>query len=240
MLYFLPLAGLLTSLISGVIGMGGGVLLLSLMSFFLPYQQLIPIHGMVQLISNSSRGFILRKYVRNDFLWPFVLGAPIGFYIAYTILSQIKNPAYLYLLLALFILYALFKPKTFPQMKLRSRGWFLLGIGSGIQGSLIGATGPLIAPFYLRDDLEKEEIVATKAAQQLVTHLLKIPLFLSLDFNYLDFATLLGFLALTTVIGTWLGVKLLSRIDTNIFKIIFKSVLFIGALRLFYKFWIHL
>jgi hypothetical protein len=40
-----------------------------------------------------------------------------------------------------------------------------------------GAVGPLIARFFLRSDISKEELVATKAACQWAGHLVKIPLF---------------------------------------------------------------
>jgi uncharacterized membrane protein YfcA len=227
-------------MISGIIGMGGGVLLLSIMTFFIDYTLLIPLHGIVQLVSNSSRTIYLRKSIRWDFFIPFILGAPTGFIIAFFILKEISNTNYYYLLLSFFILYAVFKPKKFPEFRLKGYQWSILGLFSGIQGSLIGATGPLIAPFYLRSDLKKEEIVATKAAQQIATHFLKIPLFLSLDFDYFKHIDLITGMCIAAVLGTYLGVKLLGKVNESAFKILFKSFLLIAAFRLLYKFWVTL
>lgn len=232
----LTLVAVCTSIISGIAGMGGGVLLLSLMTFFLPYKLIIPIHGVVQFVSNLSRSFYLRKHVKWDFFLSFLLGTPIGFLIAYNILKSIEKPEVFYLIIALFILYVVFKPKKLPEFKLNRFGWFGLGILGAIQSAVLGATGPLIAIFYVRDDLTKEQIISTKALQQVVTHALKVPLFLSLNFSYIEHSPMIISMCVAALIGTYGGVSLLKRFDENMFKKIFKTVLFISALRLIYKF----
>lgn len=232
----LGLSAVATSIISAIIGMGGGILLLTLMTFVLPYQVIIPIHGIVQMVSNGSRSFFLRSHVNKQFLFYFALGVPIGSIIAFNILNLALNENYYYLLLSILIFYVIFKPKKLPSFKLNRLGWFSLGIVSSTLSPLLGATGPMLALFYVRDDLPKEEIIATKAVQQMLLHLVKIPLFLSLSFNYIDNMDKILFMVAAVLIGTSLGVKLLKRIDEKIFKFIFKSVLLISALRLLYKF----
>lgn len=229
------ITGIFTSVISAIAGMGGGVLLLSAMTLILPFHLIIPIHGVAQLVSNFTRSWYLRSNIRTDFLVPFIFGVPFGLFISFHLLKSITKPSYLYLVLALFILYVVFKPKKLPEIRLKKIGWFILGIGSGIQGSLLGATGPLIAPFYSRSDLRKEEIVSTKAAQQIVTHFSKIPLFLSLDFDYISQFPLILSLVIAAVIGTSVGVGFLKSIPESTFKNIFKFILLIAAIRLIYK-----
>lgn len=236
MLISLLLGALATSFISGVIGMGGGVLLLSIMTFFLPFQLIVPIHGVVQLISNTSRSWYLRKNILWDFFVPFLFGTPFGLIVSYFLLKNIKGPTWYYLLLGIFITYVIFKPKKFPEIRLRKKGWFLLGIAAAIQGPILGVTGPLLAPFFSRSDIQKENIVATKAVQQIVTHFFKIPLFLSLDFNFLLHSELMALMSLGAIIGTLLGVRFLAKINEAHFKMLFKSVLALAALRLYYKF----
>jgi len=220
--------------------MGGGILLLGMMTFFLPYQLLVPIHGAVQLVSNSSRTFYLRKNIRMDFFIPFILGAPFGYLIAYNILKEITDYNIFYLVLALFVIYAVFKPKKLPEIRIAGYQWSILGLLAGFQGALIGAVGPLLAPFYLRSDITKEELIATKAAQQIFIHIFKIPLFLSLDFNYIEHAPLLLLMSFSALIGSFGGVKLLKKLDEKLFKKLFKSVLLLAAVRLLYKFWVGL
>ncbi len=238
MLIILAIGAIFTSIVSGIIGMGGGVLLLSIMSFFMVYETLIPIHGVVQLVSNSSRSFYLRKNIRINFLIPFLLGSPFGFIVAYYLIKSIDAPNIYYLFLGLFVTYVVLKPKKMPSFKLKPYQWGILGFFSAIQGSLIGATGPLIAPFFVRDDLSKEEIVATKAAQQILTHALKVPLFLSLGFDYSENLNLILVLSLGALFGTLIGVKILKKVEEKIFRLIFKIMLSLSALRMYYKFYI--
>jgi len=111
----------------------------------------------------------------------------------------------------------------------------LVGFIAGILNIFIGATGPFQAPFYLRNDLSKEEIVATKASSQMVGHLLKIPAFIKLGFDYKNYFILIIALSLAAIVGTKIGVSLLGKINESIFIKLYKSVLFIAAIRILYK-----
>ena len=96
----------------------------------------------------------------------------------------------------------------------------------------IGATGPFLAPFFLRDDFEKENVIATKAACQTWLHLLKIPAFLSLGFDYRPHALLLVLLVGGVIVGTFVGRHLLGRISAERFLVAFQVVLALIALHL--------
>ena len=215
--------------------MGGGITLLSILSVFLPYNILVPIHGIVQFVSNISRTFYLRENIIKSFIYPFILGAPLGMFLAYQVIKEVTNTNYYYSILSIFIIYTVFKPKKLPTIKLNKFGWFFLGAASGFTGSLVGATGPLIAIFYVRDDISKEEIIATKAFQQSFIHFCKIPLFLSLSFNYFEYKEIIFLLCLSALFGTYVGINFLKRVHKDTFKILFKLVLLLSAFRLIYK-----
>ena len=234
--FILIISSVLTAIISAVIGMGGGVLLLSIMTFFMPAQSLIPIHGVVQLISNSTRVYYLKAHVKWDYYRYYIFGLPIGAIASTYLLKYIFQTQYIYLLLALIIFYAVFKPKKLPEFKVKQKYWILIGIFTGFLAILVGAVGPMLAVFFIRDDFEKEEIVSTKAMMQLSAHLIKIPAFLYLDFDYTSNLFLISIMGIGVIIGTKFGIKLLKRVDNNSFKILFKTVLFIAGIRITYKF----
>jgi uncharacterized membrane protein YfcA len=239
MFVFLAITSLITSMASGVAGMGGGIILLSLLSFFLAHHEMIAIHGIIQLISNSSRLIYLKQYMRLDFFIPFLIGSPIGYIISFYLFSKIEDHQILYFVLSLLMFYSVFRPKQLPCFKLTALGWFILGVITSILGPLIGAIGPLLAPFFLRDDITKEEIVATKSSMQFLIHLLKIPLFISLSFSYQDHMYLILVMGLFTVLGTHFGVRVLKRIEVKIFMLIFKTMLLLSAIRMQYNFWME-
>lgn len=215
--------------------MAGGIVLLALMTLILPWQIIIPIHGLVQLISNSTRCWFLKDHIKKDFFFYFCLGAPLGMVVAVYLLVQLPHPKFFMGLLTLSIFYVIFKPKKLPPLVIPSKGFIGVGFLVGFFGPLIGATGPFLASFFLRDDFDKKEIVATKAAVQMMGHLVKIPAFAFLAFPYTSYAPLIIGMSLAAIVGTKVGVVLLGKINEKLFRILYKLALFGAVCRLIYQ-----
>ncbi len=233
----LSIASLLTAVLSALCGMGGGVILLSIMTLFLPLSIIVPVHGLVQLFANFSRTFFLRSYINKVLVLSFAIGLPFGGALAISLLKKIDNTAIPYLLIAAIIFYTIFKPKKLPSISLGFKHFWLLGFLVGLFGPLIGSTGPFLAQFFIRDDLSRQEVVSNKAAIQFLGHLIKIPVFLSLGFQYQDYGLLTAIMIVCGIIGTNYGVKLLHVIEDSTFMKIFKIALTMAAIRLLYKAW---
>ena len=62
-LLLIGLAALIGSAVTAIAGLGGGILLLSVLLQFLTPLEAIPVHAVIQLASNSFRAFVLRKDV---------------------------------------------------------------------------------------------------------------------------------------------------------------------------------
>ena len=226
---------LATSLISGVAGMSGGIVLLSLMTVALPLSVVIPLHGAIQLFSNAVRSWLLRQHLRYDFLLPYLLGLPLGLFLSLLFIQRLNYPELLLFMVATLIMYTLFRPKKLPSWKIAPRWFFIHGIAAGLLALMVGAVGPFLAPFFIRDDLSKEEVVATKAGMQTMTHLLKIPSFLYLGFPYQDYLPQMLCLMVAAGLGTHYGVRLLKKINQNLFNRLFRAMLFLAGLWIYYK-----
>ena len=61
----LIVASFFTSALTAASGVGGGTLMLMLMGMFVPVAALIPVHGAVQLGSNTGRAVHQRAHVRT-------------------------------------------------------------------------------------------------------------------------------------------------------------------------------
>jgi uncharacterized membrane protein YfcA len=229
-LIFLSICAFFTSIISAITGMAGGIVLFSIMTFFFPISVIIPIHGVVQLVSNSSRTLWLRKSIKKEIFIPFLIGAPAGAFISTIFIHQVLNKNFPLFLIALLIFYTVFRPKKLPSLKIPNYGFLFVGFVAGLLGILIGPTGPFIAPFFLRDDLQKEEIVATKSSVQIIVHLLKLPSFLYLGFRYQDHILSIVLLCLAAIIGTKYGVGLLKKLPEKVFLYIFKGFLLLQSI----------
>ena len=99
-------------------------------------------------------------------------------------------------------------------------------------GFFFGAIEPFIAPFFVRKDVIKEDLIATKPTCQVISHIIKIPLFGFFGSNILIFRNIWIYLCLAVVIETMIGKRMLKGISDNIFTKLFKIILTVLALRI--------
>ena len=242
-LIILIISALITSSISAVLGMGGGIILLGIMAIIIPEgYMVIALHGMIQLFSNTTRTYLFRKHIKQNIIKEFTVGSLIGACISAVIIflliqfyevnsaNEIKVD-FLKPIIGVFIIWYLFLKG--PKKGKKSKSFIKVGSISGLASIFIGATGPLIAPFFLSGKFTKENIIVNKAACQVITHLTKIPLFIYFfNVSYIKEYSLLLPLIAAVYIGTNLGKKLLSFIPEKTFKILFKVALTAIAIKL--------
>lgn len=242
-IFFLILAAFFTSAISAVLGMGGGIILLGIMAIIIPDgYMVVAIHGMVQLISNLTRSFIFKKHIKKNIILNYLPGAIFGLFISAIIIiiliqfydiksaNEIKVD-FLKPLIGVFILWFLYGKRL--DVRSESPNFFKVGVLSGFCTTFIGATGPLIAPFFLKGNLSKENIIANKAVCQAISHLGKIPIFIFIfHFRYFSELKIILPLIIAVFIGTNIGKKILNHISEFFFRILFKISLTAIAFKL--------
>lgn len=232
----LVLAAFITTKISAITGMAGGVLLFSFMSLFMSLETLIPIHGLVQLGSNSSRLYFLREHALGKIVSSFAIGALFGAGGATWLKSIVDIPSeYPISFVVILIIYVLFKPKRLPELAIPFWSYSFVGVVAGFLGIFIGTVGPFISVFFVRSDLSKEQIVSTKSFIQGFIHLIKVPAFMFLGYDYLGILPLSVSMIVAAIFGAKVGVMILRKIDQKVFVMLFKICLFSGACRLAYK-----
>ena len=102
----------------------------------------------------------------------------------------------------------------------------------GALNTVVGATGPLIAPFFLDLGLERRALVGTKAACQTSGHLAKAVVFGVAGFAVAAFLLPLALLSAGVIAGTWIGSRILGRVSETTFVRLYRTVLSLVALRL--------
>lgn len=228
----LSLAAFLTATLSGITGLGGGTILIAVLyAIGLVPAVAVPLHAGVQLVSNASRTTAFYKHVDWYSLRWFLLGAvPSPFLIAPLVVEA--NPDWIRLFMAAFILVAIW-PRALSFIHLHGPGGMMTaGVLAGGVGMIVGATGMLIAPFFLQPGWRKERIIATLAVCQTFAHVLKIVAFASYGFNVLEHWKWLIPMCLAVMAGTWLGRHLHGRINEQQFQFAFKFILVALALKL--------
>lgn len=230
MLIILVPVAFIASIISGIIGMGGGVTLLAVMASLLEPALVVPVHGAVQMVSNTTRSLALWRRVCWWALLLYVPGLLLGAWFGLRFYSGAGMP-WFRPLIGLFVLAFLAWDRFKPRRLLLPRWIFIpAGLLGGVITILIGASGPFLAAFFLRDDMDREQIVATKSAIQTIGHGIKIPAFLSIGFPYGEHLGLIVPLVACAVLGTIIGTRVLKRVNERFFQLAFR--LFLAALGL--------
>lgn len=231
----LSVAVFLTAILSAVVGMAGGLTLLVVMLQWLDPLVALPLHGAIQLVSNGSRVVVQRRHVEGRIALAFaLLLVPAGF--LGLSLAEFAPRDLLRAAVGVLALTVVWRPKRpdAPALAVgsRARRFFLLGGVAGLLNTSIGATGPLIAPFFLDLGLERHALIGTKAACQTLGHSAKLLVFGLAGFAFLPYLPALCGLSLAAVAGTWTGSKLLDRLPEAWFRRCYIAVLTLLGLRL--------
>lgn len=224
-----------TSALSAATGMGGGVLLFTVMTLYFPLNVIIPIHGVIQFFNNFLTLSFLRTHLKKSLMLPFFLGSVPGIIVAAFLVDKIIKTNTPQIIIVCLILYSLFRPAKLPDLELKHKNFFWVGLITGFLGIIAGAIDPVLAPFYVRKDLTKEEVIANKAAMQAIVHFAKIPVFLSLGFDYVPFLSFCLITNFACFFGTRFGIMMLQKMSETVFLKVFKVALSATGLRLVYK-----
>ncbi len=235
----------LTSAFAAVVGMGGGIMLLSVMLLFLPLEITIPLHGAVQLVSNFTRLILFYKYIQFRVFIIFSVAATVGTIPGIYLFNSLDKLV-IKILLGLFIVYSVLRPtstdahheNSIPtsvfekiyNLLLSSNSFLVAGFLAGSVSMIIGATGPLIGPFFLRAKFEKNVHIATLAVCQSYVHFLKLLAFGFIGMSIFEEKFLFLTMSAGVILGTITGKRIISLIPEETFHKIFKIVLgIIGA-----------
>jgi len=229
--YVLGLISFLTSAIAGVIGFGGGMLLISILPLFLNPSLIIPIHGLTQLASNSSRMVFSLKYVQWALLPKFLIGSLIGIILFGFLLTRISTE-YVPLAIGLYILLNLWS-KSFNKFIKKYENYYLIGLLQTGLGLIVGATGPLSLAVLTKQLSSKDEIIATSSMFMTISHLAKIPVFMVIGVSLLEHLSLISYMVAGSIIGSLLGTKIRLMANNDTLILVIKILLSVMALQMF-------
>ncbi|HXA40360.1 MAG TPA: TSUP family transporter [Phenylobacterium sp.] len=170
---FVVAMSFLTAAISGVFGMAGGLMLKGALALVLPVSATFVVHGLLQLVANGWRAILHRRHVS----WRIVAVYALGAFTAGGLIGLVAyepTRATLYLLMGLT-----------PALVWLPQGWvkvdasrpsqaYVCGLSVTGMNLSAGVAGPLLDVFFVRTALTRHQIVATKAATQVFSHLMKI------------------------------------------------------------------
>ena len=230
----LALVNLLTSVISGIAGMGGGVILVGLLPLFLPAAAIVPVHAAAQLASNASRTWFGRSQMDWRYMLPYVVGA-VGGTAAFWLLVRVISLEWVPLLIAVYILLTQWVAPVNRWLKNRENFYLIGFIQVGI-GMFVGSPGPLHMPLLTKKYDDTHTVVTVASAMMTFFHTLKLVAYLALGFVFMEYWQLIVLMSISAVIGSWLGVRLRHRMPMAWLKGAMPWILTVIALQVMVKF----
>ena len=224
--------GTISFAISTVGGGGGSLMNVPVVNLLVGIPATAPIINLGALIGRPARLILFWK----DINWKIVLystpasmiGAVIGGYLFVNIELQ-----WLQIFIGLFLVSTVFQyrfGKKSKSFKMTHIGFIPLGFIVAVLGTIIGAMGPVLNPFYLNAGIEKEEMIATKAANSFFTGVMQIG-----TYSYLG--SLMGdrwayglAMGIGATVGNIIGKALLKRTSKKDFRIYVMVIMVISGI----------
>lgn len=225
----LIVASAFTSGLTAAFGIGGGMVLLSVMAAVVPPTLLIPLHGLVQVGSNAGRAALMAR----DVVWPrigwFVPGALLGVFVGGLVVVALPAPI-LRGAVGVFVLITAWRKPT--QVGGGRAALLIGGALSSVLTMFVGATGPFVVALFRGAQLEPKPLVATAAVAMLSQHALKVVAFGLLGVSFGPWMPVLLAMLASGFLGTYLGGKLLDRIPRARFASVLRWILSAAGLSL--------
>ncbi|MCC6918229.1 MAG: sulfite exporter TauE/SafE family protein [Alphaproteobacteria bacterium] len=165
---------LCTSIVSGIFGMAGGLILMLILALWLPVPAAMVLHGVTQFFSNGWRAWLWRRWIDWRIVGLYILGALPATLLSLVVAYVPDKPTML-IALGLVPYAALALPASLALDATRRSHAIACGFLVAGTQLIAGVAGPLLDVFFVRStSLDRRAVVATKATTQALSHTLKV------------------------------------------------------------------
>ena len=222
-----------TSTLTALVGAGGGTALLLVMLWFVPAASVVPVHGCVQLASNTARVVLFRRHMHWPVIIRFVLPMPAGVYVGLQLYGIMDQTA-LQLVIAGFVLLSLLVRVPDAAAGRRFPAWAYVPAGFLIGGAnmLVGVLAPVLGAILRFERLDKERMVGTLGFFGFAGNVFKVAGFALVGFSFADYLPMIACASVAAILGNVVGRRLLGGISSAGFARAFRVMLGLLALKL--------
>jgi uncharacterized membrane protein YfcA len=207
-----------TSLLSGIFGMAGGMILIGVLLLLMPVPDAMMLHGITQMASNGWRGLLWWRYVRPRAAAAYILGSLIAL-LVWSFTRYVPSTPIALLFIGLTPFAVRLAPENYRPNPERWQQGILYGLACMTLILLCGVAGPLIDQFFLGGKLDRREIIATKAACQVFAHAAKLVYFGTLISQTGSLDPIVAGLAIaSSMIGTTLAKRILEAMSDQQYR----------------------
>ena len=210
---------------------GGALIILAITSTVLPIQAIVPIHSTLLIGSTATRVLFFWEHIDWRIAGPFLVGSLFGALIGARVYIELPE-AFIATAISVLMLVALWLPKVTWRPRIR-HPWVIVGFIHTLISTLF-AYGALLHSVILHTDLKRQQVVGTMAGGLTGMGVFKIAGYVFYGFDYSPYLVTIAAAVAVSFLGTALGKKLGSRLSEDKFRLIYRVLITITALRLLY------
>ncbi|HUM16975.1 MAG TPA: sulfite exporter TauE/SafE family protein [Candidatus Nitrosotalea sp.] len=224
-------AALIASTVGGVAGFGTGVIMVPVIAWTLGIKTAVPILTVAMLLGNGARVWFSRRDIQGRVVAAFLAGSVPLTIVGATLFSRAPGVA-ISRILGVFLLLAVPFRRWIAARGVSVRlGHFpFVGGAFGFLSALVGATGPVISPFFLGYGLRRGAYIATDALCTVGTYAVRLLVFRRHELISTQTVTIGVLLGVVMILGAFAGRRLLDRMSERTFvRLIEIFLLLFGA-----------
>jgi len=219
------------SIFNAAFSAGGALIILAITSTVLPVQAIVPIHSTLLIGSTLTRVMFFWEYIDWKIVIPFLIGALLGAFIGARIYVELPESV-VALAIGGVMLIAIWLPSVSWRPRLR-HPWAIVGFIHSLLSTLF-AYGAVMHAVILHTGLNRRQIVGTLGGCLSGMSIFKIVGYASFGFDYSPYFHVIAAAIAVSLIGTAIGKVIVDKLSEQKFRIIFRALITVTALRLLY------
>ncbi|GGC94660.1 hypothetical protein GCM10011508_22270 [Flavobacterium lutivivi] len=212
---------LLCEVIGTVSGFGSSILFVPLASMFFEFKYVLGITAVFHVFSNLSKIYFFHKGIDKKILLqlgiPAILFVALGAFLT-TFINQKKLELAMNIMLLALSIYLVFNINK--KLKMSNKNLVIGGVASGFLAGLVGTGGAIRGLVLASFSLEKNVFLATSALIDLGVDSTRAVIYINNGFFKKEFLITIPFLIAVSIIGTWIGKRILAHVNEVLFRYI--------------------
>lgn len=231
------LAGIVAFIISTISGGGGALILVPLLNFLIGTTKTAPVLNLGTFIGRPARLILFWKHINWTIFWFYVPAAMVGAWVAGWFFTKVEA-SWFQVLVGVFLVSTIFQYRFGKKERsFTVKSWYFIPLGFivSILGTIVGALGPVLNPFYLNLGMEKEELIATKTANSFFLGISQISSYAFFGLLYTELWIYGLALGSGAVVGNIIGKRFLSQMKSTTFRKLLISLMVLSGIILIMK-----
>ena len=210
---------------------GGAMIVLAITTTVLPVSAVVPLHSGLLLGSTLGRIWLFRQFMQRKIVLPFLLGSFFGTALGARAYVELPDDV-IAIAIGIVMLIAIWLPDIAWRPKLK-HPWAIVGFVHSLFSTMF-AYGALLHSVVLHSGLNRRQIVATMAGCLAGMTVFKITGYAWFGFDFAPYVLVIVASILVSFLGTWVGKRLSEQLPEQRFRLIYRVLITLTAIRLLY------